>query len=278
MLCALVWVVLSLICPIPAQAGLFDFLKGGDGLPSPPDPPCLVNDFAKVLRSDFTDSLERALVAFDEHTSNQICVVTVKKLGDREIVEYGTALGNKWGIGSKRNNGVLVLLKSRGTGDENFVDVAILTGRGLEGAIPDAYAARIIRNIMGPHLRRNQYEPAIAKACAELMALAAGEISEPRDAGVNDGLSLEEWIVLAVLIVIFLVLIFAFRSGGDSGSDGGSGGSGGGSGRSRTSRRPFIFFPGGGFSGSSGGFGGSSGGFGGFGGGSFGGGGARGRF
>lgn len=255
----------------PARAGLFDVFRG-DGLPSPQNPPCLVNDFAGVLRADFTDSLERALVAFDDSTSNQICVVTVKTLGDREIIEYGTALGNKWGIGSKRNNGVLILLKSRGDGDDNFVDVAILTGRGLEGAIPDAYAARIIRNIMGPHLRRNEYQSAIAKACAELMALASGEISEPRDGESEDGLSQEDWIALGIILIIILLVIFVRPFSG------GKGGPGGGSDRGRTSRGPFIFFPGGGFSGSSGGFGGSSGGFGGFGGGSFGGGGARGRF
>ena len=259
-------VVFLTLCA-PARAGLFDFLKGGDGLPSPQDPPRLVNDFARVLPSAFTDSLERALVAFDERSSNQICVVTVTTLGEREIMEYGTALGNKWGVGSRRNNGVLILLKSRGNGDECYVDVAIMVGRGLEGAIPDAYASRIIRNIMGPYLRRDEYAPAIAQACVELMALAEGEISEPRDGGADEGLSRDEWVGLAVLLLIILIMIVVVRSG--------RGGSGGGSGGNRTSRGPFIFFPGGS---SGGGFGGSSGGFGGFGGGSFGGGGAHGRF
>ena len=262
---------LSIAClagTLPLQAGFFDGRQNGDGLPEPPDPPRLVNDLAGVLPSFQRDSLEQVLVDFDRNTSNQICVVTVSTLGDREIMEYGTALGNKWGIGSTRNNGVLLLLKARGTGDERYIDVAIMTGRGLEGAIPDAYASRIIRNIMGPQLREDRYMPAVAKACAELMALAAGEISEPRD-DEEDGTA-ETIVFISILLIIILLTVFrnSGRNNGDGGSSGGSRGGGG----------PIIFFPGGGRS-SGGSFsGGFGGGFGGFGGGSFGGGGAHGRF
>ncbi len=257
---------LALLAALPLQAGLFDSSK--DGLPESPDPPRLVNDFASVIPDFQRDSLEQVLVAFDDSTSNQICIVTMPTLNGREIVEYGTALGNKWGIGSKRNNGVLILLKIRnpqleGDQDAKYVDVAILPGRGLEGAIPDAYAARIIRNIMGPYLREDDYVPALTQACAEVMALAAGEISEPRDGEEDDG-----WLEIIYIVIIVIVLIMISRKNSSGGSKGGNSGSRGGFGG------PIIF--GGGGSSSGGSFGG--GGFGGFGGGSFGGGGARGRF
>ena len=260
---------LALLAALPLQAGLFDFKK--DNLPDPSDPPRLVNDFAMVIPSAQQDSLERVLVAFDDTTSNQICVVTMPSLGGREIVEYGTALGNKWGVGSKRNNGVLILLKTRSPQleddpDAAYVDVAILPGRGLEGAIPDAYAARIIRNIMGPYLREDNYVPALTKACAEVMALAAGEISEPRDGEEEE----DGWALLIIIIIFVLIVIWMSRKkpSGGSGHNTGSGSRGGGFGG------PIIF--GGGGRSSGGSFGG--GGFGGFGGGSFGGGGAHGRF
>lgn len=258
---------LALLAALPLQAGLFDSKK--DNLPEPSDPPRLVNDFASVIPSFQRDSLEQVLVAFDDSTSNQICIVTMPTLDGREIVEYGTALGNKWGIGSKRNNGVLILLKIRNPQlesdpDGSYVDVAILPGRGLEGAIPDAYAARIIRNIMGPYLREDDYVPALAKACAEVMALAAGEISEPRDGEEEE----DGWTMLmyVLLIIVVLIVLSRKRPSGGAGKNSGSGGGFGG---------PIIF--GGGGSSSGGSFGGG-GGFGGFGGGSFGGGGARGRF
>ena len=260
-----VLLTLALLAALPLQAGLFDFKK--DNLPDPSDPPRLVNDFASVIPDFQRDSLEQVLVAFDDSTSNQICIVTMPSLGGREIVEYGTALGNKWGIGSKRDNGVLILLKIRnpqleGDPDAAYVDVAILPGRGLEGAIPDAYASRIIRNIMGPYLREDNYVPALTEACAEVMALAAGEISEPRD-----GEEEEDGWELLFYIIIFIVVLIVIAKKNHTGGSGRNSGTGGGFGG------PIIFGGGGSSSGGS-----SSGGFGGFGGGSFGGGGARGRF
>jgi uncharacterized protein len=248
----------------PCRAAVQDYI------PSAPQPPRLVNDLASAFTQYQTDSLETALVDFDGRTSNQICVVTIKSLHDYDVAEYALALANKWGIGSSRNNGVLILLKTREGG---YVDVTIQVGRGLEGAIPDAYASRIIRNIMGPHLRQDEYWPAVSKACVELMALAEGEISEPRDDTEGDALG------AAIVMGLFFLLIFAliiYAASKDNNHHGGGTGS---------FRGPTIIFGNGGSSRSTwsgGGFGGGSGwgggGFGGFGGGSFGGGGASGRF
>ena len=240
-------------------------------IPDAPNPPRLVNDLAGAFTQAQTDSLEAVLVDFDNRTSNQISVVTVTTLHDQDVARYALTLANKWGIGGSRNNGVLVLLKTRNGG---YVDVTIQVGRGLEGAIPDAYASRIIRNIMGPHLRQDEYWPAVSKACVELMALAEGEISEPRDDDEEEGL-VPALVVMGMffLLVFILVLIAASK---DNNHRGGSG----------PFRGPTITFGNGGSPRSSwtgGGFGGGSGwggggGFGGFGGGSFGGGGASGHF
>ena len=246
----------------PCRAAIDDYI------PASPQPPRLVNDFAGAFPQYQADSLETVLSDFDARTSNQICVVTVTSLHDYDVAEYALRLANKWGIGSSRNNGVLILLKTREGG---YVDVTIQVGRGLEGAIPDAYASRIIRNIMGPHLRNDEYWPAVSKACVELMALAEGEISEPRDSEDDD---MTPAIIMGIFFfVVFMLIVYAASK--DNNNNGG-----GGSFRGPT----VIFGPGSRSSGSSwtgGGFGGGSGwggGFGGFGGGSFGGGGASGRF
>jgi len=241
-------------------------------LPSKPYPARLVNDLAGVLPTYFVDSLERALVAFDDSTSNQIAVVTVSDLGGYSVAEYALHLGNKWGVGTALNNGVVILLKPRGTGDtDRYVDVTIQVGRGLEGAIPDAYAARIIRNIMGPYLREDNYTAALAGGCREIQALASGEISQPRDHS-DDELTPDDYVTIAVVVILFFVVIGLISRGrggrGGRGSDGDSGSGGG------PIFIPFIF---GGRGGRGSGFG-SGGSFGGFGGGSFGGGGASGRF
>lgn len=226
-------------------------------------PSTLVNDFSGVFSDFQRDSLESVLVAFDDSTSNQICVVTLDDLEGLDVAQAALRLGNSWGVGSSRNNGILILLKPRGA--DGYVDVTIQVGRGLEGAVTDAYSARIIRNLMGPLLREDRYFPAVARACDELMALASGEISEPRDGGEDSaGEILTVILILFFLVIFLLVFLKKIHRGGGHGPGGSSGGP------------DITIFPGsfgGGHSGGS--FGG---GFGGFGGGSFGGGGASGRF
>lgn len=239
-------------------------LSANATIPEKPVPERLVNDLAGVFTTFERDSLEYALYAFDEKTSNQISVVTVRTLDGMDVAEYALRLGNNWGVGSSRNNGIVILLKPRG--EDGYVDVTIQVGRGLEGAVPDAYAARIIRNIMGPYLSVDQYFPAVSNACEELQLLASGEISEPRDDSDD-----EEGIIAAVILIflfILIIIVLARKSGHSNGGDSFGGGSGHG---------PTIFF-GPGFGGSSSGGSFSGGGFRGFGGGSFGGGGASGRF
>ena len=236
------------------------------GIPDAPVPPRLVSDFAGVL-GDRAEELEQVLVAFDDSTSNQITVVTVPDLGGYAVDEYAVELGRKWGVGTSRNNGVIVLVKPRN--DSGSGEVTIQVGYGLEGAIPDAYASRIIRNEMIPAFKEDDYYGGVSAACDQLMKLASGEISEPRGASDDDE---SGWAVTLVMLGLFggfflLLLLFGGKGGSSSG-----GSTTGGSPRS-TGRGYY-----GGFGGGSWGGGHSSGGFGGFGGGSFGGGGASGKW
>lgn len=236
---------------------------GADALPVRPDPPRLVNDYADLFTAAQREHLERELVAFDDSTSNQIAVVTVPDLEGYSAAEYATRLGLEWQVGSdKFDNGVVLLVKPR-IGD-SYGEVFIAVGYGLEGAIPDAYAKRIVDNELIPSFRSRDYYGGVEAACEVLMGLASGEISEPREGEDDDVYGI---VVAMFLLFVLVVFIIAVASGGN----GGNGGNGG--------RRPVIYTGpiirgGGGFSG--GGF--SGGGFGGFGGGSFGGGGAGGRF
>ncbi len=236
-------------------------------IPSRPSPQRLVNDLAGLFTPGQTAALENVLVAFDDTTSNQIAIVTVKDLEGYAASEYATRIGLDWGVGSERfDNGVVLLVKPR-VGD-SYGEVFIAVGYGLEGAIPDAYAKRIVNNQLIPHLAEGDYYGGVTAACEVLMKLASGEISELRD-DEEDPI----WVIFGAFIVIFLTIFIIAILLGDTGKGGGpgNGGSGGSGGRRTIYTGPII--TGGGRGGGS--FGG---GFGGFGGGSFGGGGAGGRF
>ena len=238
-------------------------------IPARPSPPRLVNDLAGLFTPAEVSRLESMLVAFDDSTSNQIAVVTVADLEGFAPADYAVRIGLEWGVGSKEfNNGVVVLVKPKNASGAGQVSIQV--GYGLEGAIPDIAAGRIIRDDMIPHFREEDYYGGVMAACRKLMAYASGEISAPRE----DELDAEDIEAIAALLLtllfFILVVVLITRKNGKGG--GNSGGRGGGS--------PFIFFgPVSGSRGGSGGFGGfGGGGFGGFGGGSFGGGGASGSW
>jgi uncharacterized protein len=169
-------------------------------------------------------------------------------------------------VNKEFNNVVLFLIA------KNDRKVFIAPGYGLEGAIPDITAKRIIENEVVPNFRENDFYRGIDYGTDALIKAAEGEYKAPpgyANRGRSGGPSLFGLIMVIIFIVI---LINIMRRGG---------GGGGGGYMSRRGYRNWggpIIFPGGFGGGGSrgGGFGG--GGFGGFGGGSFGGGGAGGSW
>ncbi len=243
-------------------------LSAQDVLPKP-NPARLVVDDAHVLSPEQRDILEQKLVAFDDSTSNQISIVTIASLNDYAIEDYANKLFRTWGIGSKNNNGILILVAA------NDHKIRIEVGYGLEGAIPDVTASDIIDNDLKPNFKTGDYYHGFDLAIESLGKAAAGEYKVAKqtdDSGNSGGGS-----IFGFLIIIFVIIMLISR--------GGRGGGG------MMSRRGYgsLFWPllfgsgfggggrGGGFGGfGGGGFGGGGGGFGGFGGGSSGGGGASG--
>lgn len=235
----------------------------------PAKPNRLVNDYTGTLNSQQVQSLEQKLVAFDDSTSTQISVVLIKSLGPYDVADYGVRLAQQWGIGGKENNNGILLLAS--IGDRK---VTIQTGYGVEGAVPDAIAFRIINDDIKPAFVRQDYFGGLDKATNSLMAYTKGEYKAKPKKDDGDGIPIGAIIIIVVILFMLISKGGGGKSGGQVvGSKGSSdllwwtllSGMGGG-------------HRGGGFGGggSFGGGGGRRGGFGGFGGGGFGGGGASG--
>jgi len=237
-------------------------------IPAAPNPPKLVNDYIDILTNSQEEELERKLVAYDDSTSSQIAIVTIGDIGDYDIGDFAVALGRKWGVGGKEfSNGiVLVVLIDKERGKRK---VWIATGYGLEGAIPDITAQKIIDNEIVPNFKANDIYRGLDKGTDALIKAAAGEYKAPDGYSKRRKSDGNGSIIAAVIIFIIIMIIISRINRG-----------GGGMMSRRGYRRwdnspPVWWFPsgggGGGWSGGSGG-----GGFGGFGGGSFGGGGAGG--
>lgn len=239
----------------------------------PKDQDHLLFRYTDFLTDHEAELLDAKLVHFARETSNRIAIVVVDTLCGHAPGDFAFSLGEAWGLGKKGiDNGVLVLVKPRGRPGDRHVFIA--TGYGLEGAIPDATAKRIVEDEILPRFREGEFYDGLDKGTDVLMGLAKGEISAK-----SYGEKPFPWTF--VLFGLGLVLFFILNQRGRV---------------RRYARTNNIDFwtaywllnqagrshrgSWGGFSGGGGGgwSGGGGGGFGGFGGGSFGGGGAGGSW
>ncbi len=242
-------------------------LRASD-FPEKPKPPRLVNDLTGFLTPEENNRLESKLEQFARETSTQIAIAIVPDIHGYDPADYAARLAEKWGIGQKgKDNGILILVKPK-TPDSKG-KVYITTGYGVEGAVPDAIAKRIVEAEIIPEFKKGNYFGGLDRAVTRLMELTRGEYTAEQY--LQKTKQKDEGSIFALLIPLFLFFLFFF----------------GGSSRKRRHTTmggniPFwtLFFLGG--SGRSGGsfndFSSGSGGFGGFGGGSFGGGGAGGSW
>jgi len=238
--------------------------------PSLPSPVGMVNDFADILSPRAEATITRIAEEVKAKTGAEIVVATTKTTGGEAIEPYSVRLFMDWGIGERgKDNGILILVAVEDH------QMWIKTGYGLEGAIPDADAHLIYREVLLPGFRRGQYDQAVVTAVnmiadrvlresgqtyaygdsvPENLVLGGGGGARDRSGGVGSPVRLVFGMLVFLLMLVVIIVSFASRFGYRGGRGGGFwiGGLGGSSG---------------------GGFGG---GFGGFGGGSCGGGGAGG--
>lgn len=222
--------------------------------PKPSPNEGLVIDYVDLLTAPQRAEMNQRLIAFDDSSSVQIAVVIIQSLSGGSAQEMATAIGRSWGVGQAEfDNGVVVLLA---VGDR---EVFIATGYGMEGAIPDVTASRIVNREMIPHFRRDNYYEGLKAGTEAIIAAASGEYVASRS---RFPVALVLFGIVFVFIVVSIIIFNAIKSGGGGGSTG-----------QRAPGRWQSSSSGGSFSSSR-----SSGSFGGFGGGSFGGGGAGGRW
>lgn len=157
-------VVLLLLCPMLATALDVPPLVGR------------VNDQARLLSPEAAQRLEQQLALFERDTSNQVVVLTVASLNGDNIDQFAIRVADAWKVGQKgKDNGVILLIAQA----ERKVRIEV--GMGLQGALPDITAGRIIRDVMRPHLKEGNYERGIAVGVESIIAATKGEFkAEPR--------------------------------------------------------------------------------------------------
>ena len=101
----------------------------------------------------------------EKTTGAQVVIAVFPSLEGESLEDFSIKVAEKWRVGQKGlDDGaiLLVFLKER--------KVRIEVGYGLEGAIPDIEAARIIRETIAPHFREGHYDLGLEAAARAIYA------------------------------------------------------------------------------------------------------------
>ncbi len=108
-----------------------------------------VDDYANIYTPEEKAQLGSIIHNFFDTV--QIALVTVKSLEGNDVQELATTLFNKWGVGSKSNNGLLILIAP--TEHKAFA----ATGRAIQGELTDLQCAKLQREVMVPEFKKGNY-------------------------------------------------------------------------------------------------------------------------
>ena len=209
----------------------------------PPAPARYFNDYAHVVSPATAQKLNQTLEDFEKQSSSQILVVVYPKMeSDSSIEDYTVRVARAWRVGQKsKNNGAVlfVFVQDR----KMFIQV----GYGLEGALPDVTAKRIVEDEIKPRFAQGDFDGGLTAGVNAMIAATKGEYQgtcTTANSGNQNGPGIGTVVLWAFVALVLFSIFFGGRrrrsglgwggwmlgSGGFSGWGGGGGGgfSGGG--------------------------------------------------
>ena len=147
-----------------------------------------VVDTTGTLDAARKQALEQQALALQQRKGSQLQVLVVASTQPETIEQYAVRAFEQWKLGrAKVDDGVLLVVAK----DDRKVRIEV--GYGLEGAIPDITAGRVVQEYLVPKFRAGDYGGGITDATAALVKLIDGEsLPEPmadhraRDSGSGD--------------------------------------------------------------------------------------------
>lgn len=133
-----------------------------------------VTDQTATLDVAQRQTLEAKLAALEAAKGAQVGVLVVATTAPEDIAAYAIRVFDVWKLGREKiDDGVLLIVAK----DDRRVRIEV--ARGLEAAIPDAAAARIIREYIAPRFRAGDYAGGIDDAVGALVKLISDEPLPP---------------------------------------------------------------------------------------------------
>ncbi|WP_273704461.1 TPM domain-containing protein [Candidatus Accumulibacter cognatus] len=163
-----------------------------------------VTDLTSTLDVEQRRRLDDRLAAFEKAKGSQIAVLIVPTVQPESVEQYALRVVESWKLGRRGvDDGALLLIAK----DDRKLRIEV--GYGLEGALNDATAKRIISETIAPRFKKGDFYGGIDAGIAAMMQVIAGEALPPaariegaRRADVDDHF---EMLLLSGFVLVFVV-------------------------------------------------------------------------
>ena len=196
---------------------LFAVLPAGADVPVP-QLRARVTDLTATLSQDQRAALEQKLAALEARKGSQVAVLLVPTTQPETVEQYAIRVFDQWKLGRKGTDDGILLLVAK-----NDRKLHIEVGYGLEGAIPDAIAKRVIDEDIVPLFKQGNFYGGISAGTDRVSKLIEGESMPPprRTAAPGSGWSTETFfigfIILAMASQLLHSLLGRFLGAGVAG-------------------------------------------------------------
>lgn len=159
-----------------------------------------VTDLTGTLTAEQKSNIEQTLQAFEAKKGSQIAVLIVPTTEPEAVEQYSLRVAEQWKLGRKGvDDGALLLVA------KNDRAVRIEVGYGLEGALPDAIAKRIIAETITPYFKSGDFYGGIEAGVAAMIKVIEGEpLPTPSVTTETTASSIEQLFPLAFLLAFFV--------------------------------------------------------------------------
>jgi len=158
-----------------------------------------VTDLTGTLTAAQTAALEQQLAQFEAREGSQIAVLMVPTTQPEAIEQYGIRVVEQWRLGRKGvDDGVLLLIAKEDRA------LRIEVGYGLEGALPDAVAKRIIAETIVPRFQAGDFHGGVLAGVLQIQRVIEGEPLPPPAAGrpAPEGRDLQDVLAMAMVATV----------------------------------------------------------------------------
>jgi uncharacterized protein len=129
-----------------------------------------VVDQTNTLNASDIDTLNQRIHSFEQRKGSQIAILIVPTTQPETIEQYSIRVAETWKIGRKKiDDGALLIIA------KNDRKLRIEVGYGLEGALTDVTARRIIDEVIAPRFKQGDFAGGVSEGLTRMIGVIDGE-------------------------------------------------------------------------------------------------------